>query len=543
MKRLTATSLIFAFALLVILAAVFALSCGQNVAYADTVHTFLISSEDGNLWNIYFDGGYLQSADGNFFNYSDPDSDYPATIFKQVIDAKVASLPVEDRTYQITFDIPAPIAYFVDGIDQNPYTEENNSMIYAKTDYVGPLPGLSLELEYRPLGEGEFARFDTTGTRTFRFGTSVAKGDYELRIKAGVRFTYYGTEYTATKASNVIVCHITDSAFPEESLAEVKETLGVVELEYGATLEEIAEYASTLTRAGDWTVWSGQDAAYVYPANENERTIYLDFHSVNVNYDVSEKVPVPVVVRQRRLDVWVETVEVLVGHPLVTEFSYNKDEVESRLVGEDTLASIGFKIAAQNVNINVPGTYQIKATSTNNNYEIITRTPETQHLLAGIYRIHSNGIIAHGDDFRNVTIVRPEGVIGLHFEVVRGEEFEGFDGLTLISAYRLIVTDGDGNEIENLGELTVTLEKFPEDYAVAYFDGEQWQVVLLDDSMSFILPNGIRTFAVYGKTPAPYGKTVDWNGGLTAICVLIMLFVVGTWIVASVYNLKRRILK
>ena len=78
---------------------------------------------------------------------------------------------------------------------------------------------------------------------------------------------------------------------------------------------------------------------------------------------------------------------------------------------------------------------------------------------------------------------------------------------------------------------------------MAYFDGEQWQVVLLDDSMSFVLPNGIRTFAVYGKTPAPYGKTVDWNGGLTAICVLIMLFVVGTWIVVSVYNLKRRILK
>ncbi len=539
MKRLTATNLIFALALLVILAAVFVSVGGQNIAYADTPHTFLISSEDGNLWNIYFDGGYLQSAEGNFFNYSDPDSDYPATIFKQVIDSKVASLPEEERVYQIRFDIPAPIAYFVDDIDQNPYTEQNDSMIYAKTDYVGCLPGLSLELEYRPVGEGDFALFDTEGTRTFRFGINVAKGDYELRIKAGVRFTYYGTEYTATKSSNVIVCHITDSEFPEESLEEVKEDLGVLELEYGATLEDIAEYASSRSRAGDWTVWSGQDPSYIYSANENERTIYLDFHSINTNYDVAEKVPVPVVVRKRTLDVWVESVNVLIGHPLVTEFNYT---VDSTLAFGDTLESIGFKIAAQNVNINVPGVYQIKASATNENYEVITRTPETQHLLAGIYRVHSNGIIAHAEDFRNIAIVRPEGFIGLHFDVVRGGEFEDFDGLTLISAYRLVVTDDDGNELLDLGDFTVTLDRFKDDYAVAYFDGAEWQVVVLGDDMQFVLPNGVRTFGVYKKTPEPY-EALDWNGSLTAICVFLMLFVVGTWIVVSVYNLKRRILK
>ena len=542
MKRTFATSLIFVFALLLISAAVFACVFNQaDTAYAGTTHVFLIFTEDGNLWNIYFDGGYLQSAEGNFFNYSDPASDYPATIFEQVIDAKVASLPEEERTYEIKFDIPAPIAYFVDGIDQNPYTEENNSMIFAKTDYVGCLPGLSLELEYRPLGEGEFTLFDTEGTRTFRFGTNVAKGDYELRIKAGVRFKYYGTEYTATKASNVIVCHITDSAFPEESLAEVKETLGMLELEYGMTLEEIAEYASTITRNGSWTVWSGQSPEYRYPASENERTIYLDFHSINTNYNVAEKVAVPLMVRGRTLDVWVESVNVLVGHELVTDFEYI---IEGTFVGDDTADSIGLKVAAQNVNINVPGTYDILATATNGNYRIITRTPETQHHLAGIYRVLSKGVVVRASDFRDITIVREEGFIGLNVEIITEHQFDdAIDGLIFIIGYHISVKDGDGNELSDLGDLRITLERYSQDYAVAYFDGEEWRVIVLDESMTFELPDGIRYFAVFRKAPEGYDKTVEWNGGLTAICVLMILFVVGIWVVVAVYQLKRRILE
>ncbi len=538
--------IVLAFVLLLVVAGLFA--CVYHTAftaYADGTPSFTITTTTGQEWQLRYEGVLLQEINGSFFNYEDDDDPtQPAIVFKNLIQAKLEALSRDPEDYNLTFNMPIPNISFENDMDSNPYTELNDSEIIVQVDYLGILSSPSTSLEYKPQGadDSEYVVFPTIGGNRLRFGQSVNKGDYEVRVKVGETFTYLGRPYNPTSTSTSLVCHITDANLPDR-LIHVPES-GELSFEFGLTLAEIATRTSERDSRGTWTISAGQNPDSKLPANDNERIVYMDFQSVNQNYNNRTNIAVPMTISKRRLSVYVDSVDAIKGQPLVTNIGYS---VDSALVGDDTLESIGFKIDTSAVDINTEGEYAIYVTVTNPNYNPITRNYETQHVLHSFYRVHSNKVYCLFDDFRSVIVSRPDGFINMNVIVGNtGDLFENDEalvGMTVIANYVVLVTDEDGNMLSGLGEITLTLEKRPDDYAIAYQLNGETVVVLLDENNSFVLPNDVLAFSVLKKNPEPYSNMVEWNAALTAISVLIILFAVAIWVVIILYITKRRLLK
>ena len=539
--------IVLAFVLLLVVAGLFA--CVYHTAftaYGDSTPSFSIVTTTGQDWQLKYEGVLVQELTGNFFNYEDEDDEnQPAIVFKNLIQARLEALSRDPDDYTLTFNIPTPTITFKNDMDSNPYTELNDSQIIVQVSYMGILSSPSTSLEYKPQGadDSEYVVFPTIGGNELRFGQSVDKGDYEVRVKVGANFQYLGRPYSPTSVSTSLVCHITDADLPD-SLIHVPES-GELSFEYGWTLAEIASRISANDQRGTWTIAAPQDPTTKLSANDIERTVYMDFESINQNYNERTNVAVPLTVTKRRLSVYVDSVDRIKGQPLVTNIGYS---VDSTLVEGDTLESIGFKIDTSEVDVNTEGEYPIFVRVTNPNYNPITRNYETQHVLHSFYRVHSDKVHCTFDDFRSIIVARPDGFIGM--KVVAGntgslfdETDSAFEGMTVIANYVLFVTDNDDHKLSDLGDISVTLDKRPDDYAVAYEHDGKIVVIVLDENMTFTLPNDVISFAVLKKNPEPYAKTVEWNASLTALSILIMLFTVAIWVVVVLFASKRRLLK
>lgn len=522
------------------------LSHATQTAYADEPAHFTILTEDGTNWELRYETATIRYATGDFYGEeSDPTT--PRNLFREEILAQLALLSKDADDYVLSFVLPKPTIYFLNGIDSNPYTDADDSMIVVETDYSDMLSTNEAVLEYRTSGQGDFAVFPVTDPTALRFGKGVAKGDYEVRAVITKRFDYFGRHYEPQTTSDPLVCHITGSSIPDENI----EIPSLPPFEYGMTLAEIAQAVSDLDQNGTWTVSAGQNADYRPVASDEQRIVRLDFQSINVNYDANVGLQVPILVKKRRLEVYIGDVNVLVGASLVQTFEYS---VESTLAAGDTLESIGFSVSAQNVNVNVAGTYPIRASVTSGNYEVVNRNYESTIFMGGKYIVHAKGIVVHTSDYREVTFEREEGFIGytIEFTPISKADLDGVkeelyanpdsNGLTLVGVYVLQITDSNGVEVVDMDGIRVTLTQKDNEYAVAYFANGEWVFVRLED-MGFDLVDNARVFAIFKQTPVPYYRTEEWNAGLTATCVLIILFAVATWIVVIIAATKRRILK
>ena len=513
-------------------------------AYANDFPNFSISTEDGQHWHLYYEGVLMQDATGNFFNYEDEtDPTQPAVLFRDLIRARLTTLGRGEDEYNLSFTMPTPTITFKDGMDSNPYTELNDSEIFVDVNYSGILSSAAITLEYKVQGAdaSTYQVFPSLGGNSIRFGQSVDKGDYEVRVKTGENFIYLERAYNPISTSAPLVCHITDAEVPDRLINPP----ALDDLQYGMTLADIAARASELDRYGTWTVAEGQNPDFRFSASENMRTVYMDFESINQNYNVRKNLAVSVRVAKRTLSVYVESVDALKGQPIKTNIGYS---VDSALAPGDTLESIGFAIDTSEVDITREGEYSIYVTVTNPNYNPITRTYETQHVLHSFYRVHPNKVYAESDDFREFIVERPDGFIGLTVKFYRvgtnvvDETSDKLDGMTVIVGYVVLVQDESDALVNDLGEITITMQKRPDDYAIAYeLDGEM-HVIVLDESMTFTLPNNVIGFAVLKKDAESFANTLEWNGTLTALCVLIVLFAVASWVVVCIYIAKRRLL-
>lgn len=538
---------VLAIILLLVVAGLFA--CIYHTAltaYADTTPNFSITTEDGWHWHLYYEGVLMQDATGNFFNHEDEtDTSQPSVLFANIIATWLENRGYEADDYALSFEMPTPTISFENGMDSNPYTKLEDSEIFVEVEYVGILSSAAITLEYKVQGadDSTYQIFPSLGGTSIRFGQSVDKGDYEVRVNTGEVFTYLERTYNPISTSAPLVCHITDTDLPDR-LVNIPSLLEG--LQYGVTLEDIAARASALDRLGTWTVSEGQDPNFRYSASDNNRTIYMDFESVNQNYNPRKNIAVPVKVAKRTLSVYVDSVDAIKGQPLKTDIGYS---VDSTLAPGDTLESIGFAIDTSEVDVAHEGEYSIYATVTNQNYNPITRNYETQHVLHSFYRVYSDRVYAESDDFREFIIERPDGFIGM--TVVFGRvgtsvvdnSSDKLAGMTVFAGYVFLVQDEDGNLVSDLGEITITMQKRPDDYAIAYeVDGETY-VIILGEDMTFTLPDNVIGFAVLKKNAEQNMNTVEWNGTLTALSVLIILFVVASWAVVCAYIAKRRFIK
>ena len=543
MKRIGAKFItILAIALLAVVATLFVcLYHSAMTAYADEIPAFVIRTTTGQDWELELVGdGVVASATGDFFDYMDRSNpSQPALLFRDAIKAELTSRSLGDDEYNLSFEMPTPTIAFSGGIDSNPYTEFDDSEIIITISVATVFSDAEITIEYKPQGgaDSEYVVFPTAGGNTVRFGKSVDKGVYDVRARVRETVDYLGRRYVTDETSSALVCHITDSDLPDR-LVRIP---SLEPFEYGATLQDIADRATVFDRNGKWTVASSLDPNTMLPASESAQEIVLDYESDNKNYNKRMGVNVSVTVSKRRLIVYVDSVDRLKGKPLVTEFTYHCD---TPLAAGDTFESIGFSVAAEGVDPNVPGTYPIYAHATSNNYAVETRTIETQHVMHGFYRVHATSVSVHADDFREIVITRAEGFIGWDVDIERAFDVEcDLDGYVVSVAYKFVVKDSDGNEVSDVGEVTITLEPRRGDVAIAYVADGEWIVVDLDESGVFNLPSGVKAFVVLQNAPVQNQKIVEWNDALTAITSLIIVFAAAIWIVIVCYVAKRRLLK
>ena len=540
-------SIIIVFLLLVIAGVFACLFHTTLTANADALPSFEISTATGQDWTLKYEGVSVQSLSGNFFNFEDEDDpDQPAVVFKNLIRSRLSALGRGEDEYTLSFKMPTPTISFENDMDSNPYTEvADECNIILLVNYTGVLSSAATSVEYKQASadDSAYTVFPTAGGYRLRFGQGVNKGDYSVRVKVGESFEYLGREYNPVSTSNALECHITDTELPDRLL----NVPDLPNFEYGLTLAEIAARASELDRYGTWTISSPQNPDMRLIASENTRTVKMDFQSINANYNVKKNVSVPVVVGKRNLSVYVDSVSALIGQPLRSDIGYS---VDSTLAPGDTLESIGFKIDTHEVDINTEGEYSIYATVKDENYNPITRTYESQHILHSFYRVHSTRVRVVADDFREIFVERPEGFIGITLSAYRmgnsvvDEADPSLADYSFVTAYVIVATDEDGNVVRDLGELTVTMTKREDDHAVAYEENGEIKVVPLEagETFSVKLPNNVIGFSVLKKHSDAILKTVEWNDTLTALSVLIILFVVASWVVVCIYVAKRRLI-
>ena len=552
MRKAILKTLSIIFLALAVITAILCLALSHTeTAFADGPAHFTILTTDGNTWELRHETATISYADGNFFNFETPDDPTsPQNKFREEILHQLDLLGKGADEYELTFVLPKPEIYFLNGISSNPYTELDDSQIVVRTDYSDMLSTSEIVLEYRPKGDGAFTVFPTLDATNLRFGKGLSKGEYEVRICLTKSFDYFGRHYEPSTYSDPSNCFITESKIPDEDI-EIPE---LPPFEYGLNLTEIAKRVSEWDGNGTWTVSAGQDASFVPPAAEAQRLVHLDFQPNNTNYDKNENMLVPIVVEPRKIVVYIEDVNVVVGAARVENFEFN---TESTLALDDTLESIGFSIAVQNLDVNVAGTYYIRATVTDSNYEVVNRNYYDMHVLGGKYIVHSKGFVVHTEDYRDVTFERAEGFIGFEIVLIVCErtEINYFEENVLhgiasgkkyvaTSGYWVFVRDSNGNEVHDLGDLKVTVSDKGDECAVVYYTSEgELVIVELGEDMSFVLPNNAQAFFVLKNKPAPYYRTEEWNAGLTATCVLIILFAVAAWVCLIVYATKRRLLK
>ncbi|MBO4554639.1 MAG: hypothetical protein J5713_02545 [Clostridia bacterium] len=551
MRKAVLKSSIIIFLALAVFTAVLCLALSHaDVAIADGPAHFTILTPDGNTWELRHETATISYAYGNFFNFETPDDPMsPQNKFREEILHQLDLLGKGADEYELTFVLPKPEIYFLNGISSNPYTELDNSQIVVRTDYSDMLSTSEIVLEYRPKGDGAFTVFPTLDATNLRFGKGLAKGEYEVRICLTKSFDYFGRHYEPSTYSDPSNCFITESKIPDEDI-EIPE---LPPFEYGLTLAQIAEKFSEWDGNGTWTVSAGQDASFVPPAAEAQRIVHFDFQPINTNYDKNENMLVSIVVEPRKIEVYIRDVHVLVGVLPIQTFEYN---IESTLALDDTPESIGLFVAVQDLDINEAGTYAIRASVTSGNYVVVNRNFNDTIFMGGKYVVHSKGIVVHTADYRDVTFEREDGFIGYTITVtpLTRDEIEQIldgleavintDGLTRTSAYVVQITDANGEEVFGLDGIRVKVGSNNSESAVAYYTHSgEWRFDKLGEDTGFELKEDARLFVLFKKTPAPYYRTEEWNAGLTATCVLIILFAVATWVCLIVYVTKRRLIK
>ena len=556
MRKTHAKLYILALLLLLVVVALFVCLYHTTLtAHADGPQQFTIvgtyDETTGFEWTLYVDSAERMSMSGDFVHHDG--SDDPALLFANDIRDILTDRGHALDDYVLTFVMPTPIIRFDEDengatIDSNPYTTEEDSNIIINTEYHANLGSTSTVVEYKPRGASDdaYTIFPAINTGTIRFGNSVDIGEYEVRVKITEEFSYLGKVYNPVSASAPLECYITNQDLPDRLFS----IPNIQPITYGATRGEIANAVSALDINGTWTLVSGNPDEVL---DAQDHVLVMNFQHKNTNYNPRLNVNVPVTVAKREITVVVQTIDILQGKPIVPAADFNW-HVKGDFAGDDTPASIGIYIDTSEVNPNEPGTYNIYARALDANYELTTTDSDFSPARHGYYIVHQNNETEQADDFREINVMRPDGFIGIdiHIERLGGLEIdfsrepfskiaEKIEGMTAIVAYTLVFSDENG-ACRNLGEITITLQRYPDDYAVAYVENGEVKIVLLDDTMSFVLPNNVTTFVVLKQNAQAEIKTVEWNGALTAICVLIILLVAASWVVVVIYLSKRRLI-
>ena len=451
-----AIALIFAYA-------VFACS---GFAVAQDEKAFVISTADGDDWTLSAGGDAIETARGPFFDPMD----------KNAVSAKFLE-EIKSRAgqdYTLRFELP-PIGIRAVGDTVFKYTQSPDRGVLFESVFDAVISTDIIDvLQYRQDG-GEFEVYPDASSHGdgLVFGQNVSVGDYDVRYVVYENFDLDGRAYSVPRYSSDITCTV------KRAEPEVPQ-LPAVEVEYGATAAEIAWRIPDVE--GSWTLSQNQLLQSVakdtlLDASDDVYVLKFDYTPFNENYAPVIGVEVDVRIRPKILRVYIYDAFALAGVP----FEKPQFEIYEQLAGEDKTEDLGVELFVDDCDFETPGEYVVSARFANGNYSAYPLNKNGNMFIEGgkLTLFATKFAVAASDGARfEIFVTAGYKNISARIELLKDNNelfsfvdfIKGSDTYTLLSAYRFIFEDEQGERVYPDGDYVITLLSVPQGAAYAVPD-------------------------------------------------------------------------
>lgn len=536
------------------------------VAIAQDKPSFTVRTENNYLWELLKDDVVIMSENGPFFDTTNeqPAENVIAVKFANRIRQTLLEDGVIDDSvtgylheyYDITFEVPTFTTRLFNGINQNQYTESDDSRIVVMGDFSNSIATKTLlSLQYSEQGEGNFRSCDTSSAGSgLRFGQYVPVGVYDVRMLVVEQFEFDGAERSATHYGSTVTCEITMADAPTITNA----TKNIV---YGEKLGDISSISANIANKygevqmdGRWVLSATQTdevfgdgtiADKILPVRDEAYTVMFDFEPTNKNYEKAENIAVSVNVSPRSIFVYIGDAYSLVGEDLADISNVEYKVYEDSLADCDTIDDLNLTLVYEDgINKDVAGQYLILATSDNTNYIVQSRNMTSHFVDGGRYRVYETKLTITASDGFVFEIYCGDGFVAMNVTIERIEvASDKFGANEVISAYKITFLDYNRNEVLPTGEFTIAW--------TADVDGATWvckdenEMLPLDENSSITLaPEEKEIYFVREIKQEPIvikGEVLSIrNIVLLAVCGALAICIIG---VVLAYANRRRYLK
>ncbi len=489
-------SILPAAAAILIIAAVFCHIPLKTAYAADSGARFFISTTDGESWELFCGEESIATATGAFFDYGN--SNAVSVKFERAIKDKLAGA----EEYALGFMLPDIFAETVGGTEIE-YSETGGSLVVKPRYECVISTDVNRTLQYRAEdGEFETYPFSTEREGGLTFGQSVDTGDYEVRFALYEIFVFDGVRYDVPRYSAPIGCTVVQAepAVPEP---------GTVRAEYGTAVEDIPQ--AFYDYSGEWTLSEEQDipelaAGARLAVKEGGYLVRFDYAPHNKNYKSALGVAVRVEITPRTLRVYINDDFSLVGEPVKARFSY---EIATPLVDGDTEESLGIELYVENIDVNKPDKYVIKARFENANYLPQCLNYDNIFAEGGTYTVYATRLSATAYDGSEFEIYISNGIRNMTLRIEKYEREAQPDGYKFVSGYEFIFENEDGERVFPNTEYAVLIKRlsvYATHYALVFASGQTGRMA--QTSSELIQTTGdMRALALFIEEVAPACKS------------------------------------
>ncbi len=497
--KVFALSILTAAAAILIIAAVFCYIPFKTAYAADGGLRFLISTSDGESWELFLGEESIATASGAFFDYGN--SNAVSVKFESAIKRKLEEQGHTD--YALSFALPNIFAEAA-GDTEADYSETSGGIL-IKARYESVISSdIYKTLQYRTEGEFETYPFSAEQDGGLTFGQAIDAGGYRVRFALYEVFVFDGVRYSVPRYSGEIGCTVL-AAEPE-----IPE-LGIVKVEYGTAAEDIAQ--ALYDYSGEWTLSAEQnlpelaaDRRARLEVKDGGYLLAFDYAPRNKNYKTAYGIIVNVEITPRILRVYISDDFSLVGEPVKTDFKY---EISTPLAEGETEESLGIELYVENIDINAPGKYVIKARFENDNYLPQCLNYDNVFLEGGRYTIYATRLSAAAHDGSQFEVYIQSGIRNL---TLRIDEYVGgaaIDGYVLVAGYEFIFENEDGERAFPETEYVVIVKRLNVSATLCAAIYGEGQIGNLSETVygAVEVRSDMRALAFFTEDAASFGKS------------------------------------
>ena len=196
----------------------------------------------------------------------------------------------------------------------------------------------------------------------------------------------------------------------------------------------------------------------------------------------------------------------LVGEPVKARFSY---EIATPLVDGDTEESLGIELYVENIDVNKPDKYVIKARFENANYLPQCLNYDNIFAEGGTYTVYATRLSATAYDGSEFEIYISNGIRNMTLRIEKYEREAQPDGYKFVSGYEFIFENEDGERVFPNTEYAVLIKRlsvYATHYALVFASGQTGRMA--QTSSELIQTTGdMRALALFIEEVAPACKS------------------------------------